>query len=163
MLRSERNAEEPMAISGRAVIARNIGAPVRVEEIRIDPPGPGEVLVRVLASGVCHTDLHARNGKAGPLPILLGHEGAGIVEQVGEGVTTPRVGDKVILAWRAPCGECRFCRQGLLYLCSNSHKAVPRMHTTDGLTPTPALDLGTMCTHTVVHSGRTVVVPSDTP
>jgi S-(hydroxymethyl)mycothiol dehydrogenase len=152
-----------MTIIGQGIVAREAGAPVRVEELRIDPPGPGEVLVRILASGVCHTDLHIRNGRAGPLPVLLGHEGTGIVEQVGEGVKRPAVGDKVILAWRAPCGVCRFCRMGLLHLCSDNLKAVPRMHTADGLTPTPALDLGTFCTHTVVHSGRTVTVPADVP
>lgn len=150
-----------MAITGQGIVAREVGAPVKVEELIIDSPGPGEVLVRILASGVCGTDLHIRNGRAGSLPVLLGHEGTGIVEQVGEGVTTPRVGDKVILAWRAPDGQCRWCRQGLLHLCSDSFKAVPRMHTRDGLTPTPALDLGTFCTHTVVHAGRTVVIPRD--
>lgn len=152
-----------MTIIGRGIVAREAGTPVRVEELRIDPPGPGEVLVRILASGVCHTDLHIRNGRAGPLPVLLGHEATGIVEQVGEGVARPAVGDKVILAWRAPCGICRWCRMGLLHLCSDNLKAVPRMHTADGLTPTPALDLGTFCTHTVVHAGRTVTIPRGTP
>jgi S-(hydroxymethyl)mycothiol dehydrogenase len=152
-----------MAITGQAIVARKVGAPVEVEEITIDPPGPGEVLVRILATGVCHTDLHIRNGMAGDLPVLLGHEGTGIVEQVGEGVRLPKVGDKVILAWRAPCGICRHCRMGLLHLCSDGLKAIPRMHTLDGLTPTPALDLGTFTTHTVVHSGRTIVIPPDAP
>lgn len=150
-----------MSIIGRGIVAREVGAPVKVEELIIDPPGPGEVLVRILASGVCHTDLHIRNGMAGPLPVLLGHEGTGIVEQVGEGVAHPKVGDKVILAWRAPCGVCRFCRMGLLHLCSDGLKAVPRMHTRDGLTPTPGLDLGTFTTHTVVHAKRTVVIPQE--
>ena len=152
-----------MAITAQAIVARTLGAPVEVEEVTIDPPGPGEVLVRILATGVCHTDLHIRNRLPEALPMVLGHEGTGIVEQVGEGVKRPQVGDKVILAWRAPCGVCRHCRMGLLYLCSDSLKAKLRMHTKDGLTPNVALDLGTFCTHTVVHSGRTVVIPQDAP
>ena len=96
----------------RGVIARTKGAPVELVTVQVPDPGPGEVLVRVQASGVCHTDLHIRNGAIGELPILLGHEGAGVVEAVGPGVESPRVGDYVIMAWRAPCGTCRFCRIG---------------------------------------------------
>ena len=152
-----------MTSTARGIVARELGAPVAAEDLTIDPPGPGEVLVRILASGVCHTDLHLRNRLPEALPMLLGHEGTGIVEQIGEGVTTPRVGDKVILAWRAPCGICRFCRMGLLHLCSNSLKSVPRAHTSDGLTPNMSLDLGTFVTRNVVHAGRTVVIPQDAP
>ena len=152
-----------MAISGRGIVARTLGAPVQVEELIIDDPGPGEVLVRIQASGVCHTDLHIRNRIPEALPMLLGHEGAGVIEAVGEGVTERKPGDKVILAWRAPCGVCRYCSRGLPHLCSNGLKAQPRVHTKDGLTVGMALDLGTFATHTVVHAHRTVVVPQDTP
>jgi S-(hydroxymethyl)mycothiol dehydrogenase len=152
-----------MATTSQGIVARTLGAPVQPEELTIDPPGPGEVLVRILASGVCHTDLHIRNRIPEALPMLLGHEGTGVVEEVGEGVKIPAVGDKVILAWRAPCGVCRHCRLGLQYLCSDSLKAVPRAHTRDGLKPGMALDLGTFCTRNVVHAARTVVIPQDAP
>ena len=152
-----------MAIRGRGIIARKAGAPVYVEDLIIDPPGPGEVLVRILASGVCHTDLHVRNRKEDDTPILLGHEGTGIVEAVGEGVQEPRVGDQVILAWRAPCGHCRFCRIGQPHLCAASLNAVPRMHATNGDTLIPCLGIGTFCTHTVVAAGQAITIPADAP
>jgi S-(hydroxymethyl)mycothiol dehydrogenase len=152
-----------MAINGRGIVARKAGAPVSVEELIIDPPGPGEVLVRILASGVCHTDLHILNRKEDETPILLGHEGTGIVEAVGEGVQSPHPGDKVILAWRAPCGQCRFCRIGQPHLCAASLNAVPRMHTANGETPVPCLGIGTFCTHTVVAAGQAITIPPDAP
>jgi S-(hydroxymethyl)mycothiol dehydrogenase len=114
--------------------------------------------VRILASGVCHTDLSAKNGVFGTdyFPFLLGHEGAGIVERVGEGVTNVKPGDHVILAWRAPCGSCRFCAVGQPHLCSASLNAERRMRTMDGETLTPILGIGTFCTHTLVHSRQCV-------
>ena len=91
------------------------GDGVRIEELEIDPPGAGEVLVRLVASGVCHSDLWAiDHGNWGaPFPMLLGHEGAGIVEEVGAEVETPAVGDPVVLAWAVPCGSCGPCRRGV--------------------------------------------------
>src|SRR5688572_29941620 len=108
---AEAGSEGAGSIVARGVIAREPGQPGEVEEFIIDAPGPGEALVRILASGVCHTDLSAKNGVFGTewFPFLLGHEGAGVVERVGEGVTHVAPGDHVILAWRAPCGACRFC------------------------------------------------------
>ena len=146
------------AIVARGVIAREPGQPGVVEEFTIDPPGAGEALVRILASGVCHTDLSAKNGVFGTewFPFLLGHEGAGIVERVGEGVTNVAPGDHVILAWRAPCGQCRFCLVGQPHLCAASLNAEKRMRTMDGLTLTPILGIGTFCTHTLVHSRQCV-------
>src|SRR5437764_2501316 len=126
-----------MTLTARGIIIRAAGERARVEEYQVEPPGPGEVLVRVQASGVCHTDLHIRNGAIGTLPILLGHEGAGVVEAVGPGVTTPQVGDYVILAWRAPCGICRFCRIGQPHLCAASLNGQPRQHTPDRRLPPP--------------------------
>jgi S-(hydroxymethyl)mycothiol dehydrogenase len=154
-----------MTITGRGVVARRAGEPALVEDILIDPPGPGEVLVRIQASGVCHTDLHYKLGSVGNnFPYLLGHEGAGIVEAVGAGVTTPAVGDYVILAWRAPCGACRFCALGQPHLCAASLNAQPRMRTVrDGLTLNPALGIGTFCTHTVVAAKQAVPVPRECP
>ena len=118
-----------MAVETRGIVVWEAGASVTPEPIVVDEPGPGEVLVRIEASGVCHTDLHVQKGHIGTPPILLGHEGAGVVEAVGAGVSEPRVGDYVILAWRAPCGVCRFCRQGRLHLCAASLNAQPRQHT----------------------------------
>jgi S-(hydroxymethyl)mycothiol dehydrogenase len=130
----------------------------------VDEPGAGEVLVRVQASGVCHTDYMYRQGDVDDrFPYLLGHEGAGVVEAVGSNVQQPKVGDYVILAWRAPCGLCRFCAQGLHYLCAASLNAQPRMRTTDGLTLTPALGIGTFCTHTVVADYQAIPVPREIP
>lgn len=152
-------------ITARGVIAREPGKPGVVEEFTIDPPGPGEALVRILASGVCHTDLSAKNGIFGTegFPFLLGHEGSGIVEQVGEGVSNVKPGDYVILAWRAPCGACRFCLVGQPHLCANSLNAKPRMRTHDGQILTPILGIGTFCTHTVVHSHQCVPIAEGLP
>jgi S-(hydroxymethyl)mycothiol dehydrogenase len=152
-------------MTARGVIARTPGAPGRVEEFTIDDPGPNEVLVRIRASGVCHTDLGMKEGHYGTegFPHLLGHEGAGIIEAVGPGVERPQVGDSVILAWRAPCGECRFCLRGLPHLCAASLNAEPRMRTLDGQTLNPVLGIGTFCTHTVVHAKQAIPVPAELP
>ncbi len=149
----------------RGVIAREPGEPGVVEEFTIDPPGPGEVLVRILASGVCHTDLSAKNGVFGTsgFPFLLGHEGSGIIETAGEGVTNVKEGDYVIMAWRAPCGSCRFCAVGKPHLCSASLNAQPRMKTLDGKVLTPILGIGTFCTHTVVHSKQCIPISEGLP
>ncbi len=153
-----------MSIEAKGVVARRAGEPVKVEDILIDPPGPGEVLVRIQASGVCHTDLHYKLGTIGDeFPYLLGHEGAGIVEAVGEGVAEPAVGDYVVLAWRAPCGRCRFCSLGQPHLCAASLNAQRRMKATDGRTLSPALGIGTFCTHTVVAAKQAVGVPAECP
>jgi S-(hydroxymethyl)mycothiol dehydrogenase len=154
-----------MAITARGGIARTPGARAEVEEFTIDDPGPNEVLVRINASGVCHTDLGVKMGVYGSsgFPFLLGHEGAGIVEAVGPGVTSPQVGDHVILAWRAPCGQCRFCRAGQPNYCANSLNAEKRMRTHDGITLNPVLGIGTFCTHTVVHAKQAIPIAHDLP
>jgi S-(hydroxymethyl)mycothiol dehydrogenase len=154
-----------MTIEGQGVVSRRAGEPARVEDILIDPPGPGEVLVRIQASGVCHTDLHYKLGKIGDeFPYLLGHEGAGIVEQAGEGVTAVSEGDYVVLAWRAPCGRCRFCAAGRPHLCAASLNAEPRMRAkADGLVLSPSLGIGTFCTHTVVSAKQAILIPPECP
>lgn len=153
-----------MTIQAQGVVVRQAGEPGRVEDMIVDDPGPGEVLVRIQASGVCHTDLMYRDGDVGDdFPYLLGHEGAGIVEAVGPGVQQPQVGDYVILAWRAPCGLCRFCSIGQPQLCAASLNAEKRMRTADGLTLTPALGIGTFCTHTVVADYQAIPVSPDVP
>jgi S-(hydroxymethyl)mycothiol dehydrogenase len=154
-----------MALTARGVIARTPGAAAEVEEFLIDDPGPNEVLVRILASGVCHTDLGVKMGTYGTsgFPFLLGHEGAGIIEKVGPGVEKPQVGDHVILAWRAPCGKCRFCLRGQPNYCANSLNAEKRMHAKDGQTLNPVLGIGTFCTHTVVHAAQAIVIDKGLP
>ncbi len=97
----------------RGVIARSKGAPVEIATVNIPDPGPGEVVVDIAACGVCHTDLTYRDGGINDeFPFLLGHEASGIVESVGEGVTSVAVGDFVVLNWRAVCGQCRACKRG---------------------------------------------------
>jgi len=147
-----------MPTKARGAIARTPGAPVSLEEFMIDDPGPNEVLVRILASGVCHTDLGVKMGVYGTsgYPFLLGHEGAGVIEAVGPGVTRHKVGDHVILAWRAPCGECRFCLTGKPNFCAASLNAEKRMRTMQGETLNPVLGIGTFCTHTLVHAEQAV-------
>ncbi len=147
-----------MPIKARGVISRVPGAPAKVEEFTIDDPGANEVLVRILASGVCHTDLGVKMGVYGTsgYPFLLGHEGAGVIEAVGPGVTTRKVGEHVILAWRAPCGKCRFCLKGKPNFCAASLNAEKRMRTLAGETLNPVLGIGTFCTHTVVHADQAV-------
>ena len=154
-----------MTITGLGVVSRRAGERAELEEITIEPPGPGEVQVRIQASGVCHTDLLYKLGKVGnDFPYLLGHEGSGIVEAVGEGVTTPAVGDYVVLAWRAPCGYCRFCTIGQPHLCSASLNAKPRMRAKkDNTLLNPALGIGTFCTHTVVAARQAIPVPVECP
>ena len=154
-----------MSTTGLGVISRRAGEPAKLEEIVIDSPEAGEVLVRIQASGVCHTDLLYKEGKiSNDFPYLLGHEGAGIVEQVGEGVTTPAVGDYVVLAWRAPCEHCRFCQLGQPNLCSASLNAQPCMTAkADGQVLSPALGVGTFCTHTVVAAKQAIPVPVECP
>src|SRR5262249_29210188 len=125
------------------------------------PPGPGEVRVRVLATGVCHTDLHTRQGNFGTeFPYLLGHEATGVVESIGEGVARPTIGETVMLSWRAPCGACRFCAAGSPHRCARPTTAQPRMRTSDGLTLSRVLGLGTFATHTVVAAGQAIPVPA---
>ncbi len=150
-----------MAIKAQGVVARGPNE-ARLEEMTVDSPGPGEVLVRILASGVCHTDLHVLHGTwPEGFPYLLGHEGAGIVEEVGPGVESPRVGEHVMLAWRAPCGHCRFCLIGEPHLCAASLNAEKRMRTADGQVLTPVLGIGTFCSHTVVAAGQCIPAPAD--
>src|SRR5919199_6613550 len=108
-----RRWNDEMSHEVRAVVSRSKGAPVSLETIRVPDPGPDEALVRVQACGVCHTDLHYREGGINDeFPFLLGHEAAGVVETVGGGVTDVEPGDFVVLNWRAVCGECRACSKG---------------------------------------------------
>src|SRR5438477_7208492 len=148
-----------MAEQVRGVIARSKGQPVAVQSIVVPDPGPGEVTVRVQACGVCHTDLHYREGGIGDdFPYLLGHEAAGVVEAAGDGVTSVAPGDFVILNWRAVCGECRACRRGRPWLCFSTHNATQKMTLTDGTVLSPALGIGAFAEKTLVAAGQATKV-----
>jgi S-(hydroxymethyl)mycothiol dehydrogenase len=153
----------------RGVIARAKGEPVSIETVNVPDPGPGEAVVVVQACGVCHTDLHYRDGGINDdFPFLLGHEAAGVVESVGEGVTEVAPGDFVVLNWRAVCGDCRACRRGEPWYCFNTHNAAQKMTLAEGEgagTPlTPALGIGAFADKTLVHAGQcTKVDPSARP
>jgi S-(hydroxymethyl)mycothiol dehydrogenase len=152
------------AINAEAVVARTLRAPSRVERITVDDPGPGEVRLRLLAAGVCHSDLFARdNGMSDAFPYLLGHEGCGVVESVGAGVDSPAVGRRVIVCGRAPCRRCRFCRSGRLDLCAEVLAPGPRLHCEDGTVLSPVMRSGTFTTHTVVAAEQAVPVDDDVP
>jgi len=154
-----------MAHEVRGVVARSKGAPVTTETILVPDPGPGEALVRVQACGVCHTDLHYREGAINDdFPFLLGHEAAGTVESVGEDVTGVAPGDFVVLNWRAVCGECRSCRRGKPWYCFSTHNATQKMTLADGTELTPALGIGAFAEKTLVAAGQaTKVDPSADP
>ncbi|GAA2634050.1 S-(hydroxymethyl)mycothiol dehydrogenase [Streptomyces axinellae] len=143
----------------RAVIAMKKDAPAEVHTVLVPDPGPGEVLVSVQACGVCHTDLHYREGAVSDqFPFLLGHEAAGIVESTGPGVTDLRPGDFVVLAWRSPCGSCRACRKGRPWYCFDSRNARQAMTLLDGTPLTPALGIGAFAEKTLVDAGQAVKV-----
>ena len=151
-----------MAHQVRAVIARAKGEPVSVETILVPDPGPGEVLVAVQTCGVCHTDLHYREGGIGDeFPYLLGHEAAGTVEAVGEGVTTVALGDFVVLNWRAVCGACRACLRGRPWYCFNTHNATQAMTLADGTPLSPALGIGAFAEKTLVAAGQCTPVAAE--
>ncbi|GAB7187005.1 S-(hydroxymethyl)mycothiol dehydrogenase [Kitasatospora sp. Ki12] len=149
----------------KAVIARAKGAPVEVATIVVPDPGPGEAVVRIQACGVCHTDLHYREGGINDeFPFLLGHEAAGIVESVGEGVTEVEPGDFVVLNWRAVCGQCRACRRGRPQYCFATHNAKQKMTLLDGTELSPALGIGAFAEKTLVAAGQcTKVDPAAEP
>jgi len=139
----------------RGVVARSKGAPVSIETINVPDPGPGEAVVTIEACGVCHTDLHYREGGINDdFPFLLGHEAAGTVESVGEGVTNVAPGDFVILNWRAVCGNCRACDRGEPWYCFATFNATQKMTLEDGTELSPALGIGAFIDKTLVHSGQ---------
>jgi len=148
----------------RGVVARAQGEPVTVETIIVPDPGPGEVVVDVAACGVCHTDLHYREGGIGQdFPYLLGHEAAGTVSAVGEGVTSVALGDYVILNWRAVCGQCRACQRGKPWYCFATHNAAQPMTLTDGTPLSPALGIGAFADKTLVAEGQCTKVDPKAP
>jgi S-(hydroxymethyl)mycothiol dehydrogenase len=154
-----------MAEKVRGVVARGKGAPVSVETVVVPDPGLGEATVRVQACGVCHTDLHYRDGAINDdFPFLLGHEAAGVVDAVGDGVTEVSPGDYVVLNWRAVCGQCRACRRGRPQYCFATHNARQSMTLEDGTRLSPALGIGAFAQKTLVAAGQcTKVDPAARP
>ncbi|WP_048556651.1 S-(hydroxymethyl)mycothiol dehydrogenase [Nostocoides japonicum] len=149
-----------MSQTVRGVIARSRGAEVELVDVVVPDPGPGEAVVAVQACGVCHTDLHYREGGINDeFPFLLGHEAAGVVEAVGEGVTGVAPGDFVILNWRAVCGQCRACLKGKPWYCFATHNATQKMTLTDGTELSPALGIGAFIEKTLVAAGQCTKVP----
>ena len=153
----------PQTVKG--VVAMAKGAPVTLENVIIPDPGPGEAVVAIQACGVCHTDLHYREGGINDeFPFLLGHEASGLVESVGEGVTDVEPGDFVILNWRAVCGQCRSCLKGKPQFCFATHNAEQKMTLEDGTVLSPALGIGAFAEKTLVAAGQcTKVDPSASP
>jgi S-(hydroxymethyl)mycothiol dehydrogenase len=146
----------------RGVVAQSKGKPVSIETVVVPDPGPGEALVEVQACGVCHTDLHYREGGINDkFPFLLGHEAAGRVVAVGEGASGIAPGDFVILNWRAVCGQCRACRKGRSEYCFATHNAAQKMTLADGTTLSPALGIGAFVEKTLVAAGQCTPVSSD--
>lgn len=155
-----------MSTTARAAVLREIGGPLRVEEIELPDPGPGQVRVRMAATGVCHSDLSlARGTLAHRAPVVLGHEGAGRIVAAGEGVTTLRPGDAVVLNWAPPCRECWFCVHGEPYLCPHAGDAAARPYATlaGGEEAYPGLGVAAFATETVLPANACVAVPDDIP
>jgi S-(hydroxymethyl)glutathione dehydrogenase / alcohol dehydrogenase len=149
----------------RAAVLDEVGQPVETRELELIEPREGEVRVRMLASGVCHSDLHVRDGEWDrPTPIVMGHEGAGIIEAVGPGVTSPRVGDLVALTWLIPCGVCRWCRRGEVWACPDSPSY--RHTLLDGTTAFRGARsycaIATMASHSVVPAAAAIPVAPET-
>src|SRR6476646_3016134 len=152
----------PQTVKG--FISRSKGADVEVVDVVVPDPGPGEAVVKIETCGVCHTDLHYREGGINDdYPFLLGHEAAGYVESVGEGVTDVAVGDYVILNWRAVCGQCRACAKGKPWYCFATHNAAQKMTLADGTELSPALGIGAFAEKTLVHSGQCTKVDPAAP
>ena len=155
-----------MTYEGKAAILSEAGKDAEIVDITIDPPGPNEVLVKLAASGVCHTDLTVKNlnGNGMAFPIVLGHEGAGYIEAVGPGVTHLKVGDPVVIAYRAPCEQCPACRRGDPRHCYMALRPQPRIHrASDGAVCSQVLRCGTFATRTVVHAKAAIKMPDEMP
>ena len=146
----------------QAVVVKEKNAPVSLETILVPDPGPGEALVDILTCGVCHTDLHYKQGAINDdYPFLLGHEATGVVSAVGPDVTEVAPGDRVVLNWRAVCGECRACRKGEPQYCFNTHNATQKMTLEDGTELTAALGIGAFAEKTLVAAGQCTKVDDD--
>ena len=155
-----------MSTLGKACLLEEPGSPSNVRDVTVDDPGPNEVLVKIVASGVCHTDLTVKmlHGNGMTFPIVLGHEGAGTIEKVGADVKDLAVGDPVVIAYRAPCDSCPACRRGdprHCYMALRPNQRIRRA--SDGALCTQVLRCGTFSTHTIVHSKAAIKMPSNMP
>lgn len=150
----------------RAAVCREFGAPLVVEDLVLDPPSVGEVRVTMKAAAVCGSDIHAANGAwGGELPVVLGHEAAGVVAELGDGVTGLDLGDHVVVSLLRDCGSCFFCLRKQPYLCEKewSLKSVHRIHQRDGGTIHQGIYVGAFAEEVIVQQEQCVVVPSDIP
>lgn len=148
----------------KAAIVRELNAPIEIVDVTIGEPGPGQVKIKTANAGVCHSDVSIQNGTIPWMfPALLGHEGAGVVTAVGEGVTTPAVGDHVIFNWVPYCGNCAFCNRGETWLCNNGYAVGIIPATMEGGMAFPMAGTGTFCEEAVVHHSAAVTIPSDIP
>jgi len=150
----------------RAAVLPAIGAPLEITGIELPDPGPGQVRVRLAAAGVCHSDLSLSNGTMRvPVPAVLGHEGAGTVVAVGEGVTHVRTGDPVVLNWAPSCGSCHACLLGEVWLCANALSGAADVHarTTDGTELHPGLNVAAFAEETVVAASCVLPLPDGVP
>ena len=150
----------------RGAVLHEYRSPLKIEELDLNDPGPGEVLVKMMASGVCHSDWHVVKGEWGhqDVPSVLGHEGAGIVESLGPGVSHLKPGDHVVLAWKNNCGLCEMCQKGWPNLCprSRSPSSKPVLRGTD-IEINQLAGLGTFGSYTVVPEGAAVRIDEDIP
>ena len=156
----------------RAAVLESVAAPLRIDTVSLTPPGPGDVLVRIRATGLCHTDLEVMQGSLPyPMPIVLGHEGAGVVEAVGRDVTRVKVGDHVICSWNPHCGHCFYCERGLPILCEPFREHQPKGRLLDGSmhlsrrgeTVHHFFETSTFAEYTVVPESGAIPVPRDLP
>ncbi|MEU9478336.1 Zn-dependent alcohol dehydrogenase [Streptomyces sp. NPDC048191] len=150
----------------RAAVLPAIGAPLEITGIDLPDPGPGQVRVRLAAAGVCHSDLSLSNGTMRvPVPAVLGHEGAGTVVAVGEGVTHVTAGDPVVLNWAPSCGRCHACALGEVWLCANALNGAADVHarTTDGTELHPGLNVAAFAEETVVSASCVLPLPEGVP
>ncbi|MBM3944859.1 MAG: Zn-dependent alcohol dehydrogenase [SAR202 cluster bacterium] len=152
--------------SAKGAVLYEYNKPVKVEEIEIPAPGPGLVLVKMMSSGVCHSDWHVVKGEwpSVPMPTVLGHEGAGIVEEVGAGVTTVRKGDHVILSWMPQCRTCEMCVKGFPQVCTNARRMTTKVKVKGGKSDVHMLSgLGTMATYNLVTEAAAVPIDKTMP
>ncbi|MEE8419808.1 MAG: alcohol dehydrogenase catalytic domain-containing protein, partial [Dehalococcoidales bacterium] len=148
----------------KAALCYEFGKPLVVEEVDIDSPQKSEVKVKIAATAVCHSDMHAINGELGPfLPLLAGHESSGYVDEIGEGVTSVKVGDPVVVSLLISCGRCRQCVSGRPHLCEEKWTQEKRTHTKDGKDISLMARVGSFAEYVIVHESQVVVIPKDMP
>ena len=160
-----------MSKVGKAVVVREWNKPVCVEEVTVESPRRGEVIVKIAACGVCHSDLSGANGTIPlPPPLVLGHEAAGVIEELGEGVDDIAVGDHVVIVWVPMCGECRYCVEGRPALCDMSAKAAftlpdgtSRLEDGEGKPLNHFGGVAVMAEHATVHRDNVVKIDPEIP